>query len=388
MKGLSLQWRIAIMTALLTCAACVLTNCLVGYTGMRYMDAIGSDISAFNATGEDSPQAFDPTKATLDDKVTIVVNDAQESFGTTAWCITAGVTLLGGALAYFVSGRALKPLRAFAAQVERVQPDNLSETRLSEDVPTELQRCSASFNDMIARLGEGFSAQRQFTGNAAHELRTPLALMQTQIELFVSEHPTSQPQTAKLLGLLQEQTERMSRMTKVLLEMSELRSVPCKDDVELGPLSEEVLTDLAPLAEHKDIALNCSGCALIIGSDTLLYRLVFNLVENAIRYSRPGYSRPGSTVNVSIRDNDSHVFLRVEDQGPGIPKQYRESIFQPFFRLDKSRSRAYGGAGLGLALVWEIATLHGGTAEVESSSENGTVMLVTLPKRTTAQSDR
>ena len=383
MKRLSLQWRITIMTALLTCAACVLMNCLVGYTGMRYMDAIGSNISAFNATGEDSPQAFDPTKATPDDKVTIVVNDAQESFGATAWCITAGVTLLGGVLAYFVSGRALKPLRDFAAQVERVQPDNLSEIRLSEDAPAELQRCSVSFNDMVARLGEGFSAQRQFTGNAAHELRTPLALMQAQIELFVSEHPTSQPQTAELLGLLQEQTERMSQMTKVLLEMSELRSVPCEDDVELGPLSEEVLTDLAPLVEHKDIALNCSGGALIIGSDTLLYRLVFNLVENAIRYSRPG-----STVNVSICDNDTHVFLRVEDQGQGIPKGYRESIFQPFFRVDKSRSRAYGGAGLGLALVWEIATLHGGSAEVESSSENGTVMLVDLPKRTTAQSDR
>ena len=383
MKRLSLQWRITIMTALLTCAACVLMNCLVGYTGMLYMDAIGSDISALNAAGVDSPQAFDPTKADLDDEVTIVVNDAQESFGATAWCITAGVTLLGGVLAYFVSGRALKPLRDFAAQVERVQPDNLSEIRLSEDAPAELQRCSVSFNDMVARLGEGFSAQRQFTGNAAHELRTPLALMQAQIELFVSEHPASQPQTAELLGLLQEQTERMSRMTKVLLEMSELRSVPCEDDIELGPLSEEVLTDLAPLAERKDIALNCSGGALIIGSDTLLYRLVFNLVENAIRYSRPG-----STVNVSVCDNDSHVFLRVEDQGPGIPKQYRESIFQPFFRVDKSRSRAYGGAGLGLALVWEIATPHGGSAEVESSSENGTVMLVALPKRTAAQSDR
>ena len=379
MKRLSLQWRITIMTALLTCAACMRTNCLVGYTGMRYMDAIGSGISALSTADEDTPQAFDPTNVALDDEVTVVVNNAQESFGATAWCITAGVTLLGGVLAYFVRGRALKPLRAFAAQVERVQPDNLSEINLSEDVPTELQRCSASFNDMIGRLDEGFSAQRQFTGNAAHELRTPLALMQAQIELFASEHPTSQPQTAELLGLLQEQTERMSRMTKVLLEMSELHSVPCEDDIELGPLSEEVLTDLAPLAEHKDIVLNCSGGALIIGSDTLLYRLVFNLVENAIRYSRPG-----STVNVSICDNDSHVFLRVEDQGPGIPKQYRESIFQPFFRLDKSRSRAYGGAGLGLALVWEIAALHGGTVEVEASSENGATMLTTLPKRTAA----
>lgn len=383
MKRLSLQWRITIMTALLTCIACVLTNCLVGYTGMRYMDTIGSGISALNTASEDTPQAFDPAKRTLDDEVTIVVNDAQESFGATAWCITAGITLLGGVLAYFVSGRALKPLRAFAAQVERVQPGNLSEIRISEDVPAELQQCSASFNDMIVRLGEGFSAQQQFTGNAAHELRTPLALMQAQIELFISEHSNLQPETAELLGLLQEQTERMSRMTKVLLEMSELRSVPCEDDIELGPLSEEVLTDLAPLAEHKDIVLNCSGGALIIGSDTLLYRLVFNLVENAIRYSRPG-----STVNVSICDNNSHVFLRVEDQGPGIPEQYRESIFQPFFRLDKSRSRAYGGAGLGLALVWEIAALHGGTVEVEASSKNGTTMLATLPKRSAASTEQ
>lgn len=376
MKGLSLQWRITIMTALLTCAACVLTNCLVGYTGMRYMDAIGSDISAFNAAGADSPQAFDPTKAALDDEATIVVNDAQESFGTTAWYITAGVTLLGGVLAYFVSGHALKPLRDFAAQVERVQPDNLSEIRLSEDVPTELQRCSASFNDMIARLGEGFSAQRQFTGNAAHELRTPLALMQAQVELFCAEHPDADADTASLLGLLQEQTERMTRMTKTLLEMSELRSVPCNDAIDLAPMIEEVLTDLAPLAEKKDITLASKGDAQTIGSDTLIYRLLFNLVENAIRYSAPN-----STVQINACAEGDRVLLRVRDQGPGIPEQYQTSIFQPFFRVDKSRSRAYGGVGLGLALVWEIAALHGGSIEVEESSERGTTMLVTLPTR-------
>lgn len=383
MKRLSLQWRITLMTALLICLTCVLINCLVGYSGMRYMESIGAEMSAHSEVKAASPSSFDPTSKELDDEPTIIVNDAQESFGATSWYITAAVTLLGGVLAYFVSGHALRPLHSFAAQVESVRPDNLADTKISEDAPFELRRCSASFNDMIARLGEGFSAQRQFTGNAAHELRTPLALMQAQIELFISEHPGLQPETAELLGLLQEQTERMSRMAKVLLEMSELRSVPCEDDVELGPLSEEVLTDLAPLAENKGIAFNCAGDALVIGSDTLLYRLVFNLVENAIRYSRPD-----STVNVSICDNDSHVFLRVEDQGPGIPKQYRESIFQPFFRLDKSRSRAYGGAGLGLALVWEIAALHGGTVEVETSSENGTTMLVSLPKRSEALTEQ
>lgn len=203
-----MQWRITIMTALLTCATCVLTNCLVGYTGMRYMDAIAVASRPLTQPAKIRP-AFDPTKATPDEQSHDRRKRRTGVFGTTTWCITAGVTLLGGVLAYFVSGRALKPLRAFAAQVERVQPDNLSEIRLSEDVPTELQRCSASFNDMIARLGEGFSAQRQFTGNAAHELRTPLALMQAQIELFISEHSGLRPETAELLGLLQEQTERM-----------------------------------------------------------------------------------------------------------------------------------------------------------------------------------
>lgn len=376
MKRLSLQWRITLMTALLICLTGVLINFLVGYSGMRSMDAIGAEVSAHGEAQADSPSSFDPASKEPDDELTIVVNDAQESFSATSWYITAAVTLLGGVLAYFVSGHALRPLRSFAAQVENVRPDNLADTTISEDVPAELRRCSASFNDMISRLDEGFSAQRQFTGNAAHELRTPLALMQAQVELFCAEHPDVDADTASLLALLQEQTERMTHMTKALLEMSELRSVPCEDDVELGPLSEEVLTDLAPLAENKGIALNCAGDALVIGSDTLLYRLVFNLVENAIRYSRSG-----STVNVSISDSDSHVLLRVKDEGPGIPKQYRESIFQPFFRLDKSRSRAYGGAGLGLALVWEIAALHGGTVEVEASSENGTTMLACLPKR-------
>ena len=383
MKQLSLQWRITLMTALLICLTCVLINCLVGYSGMRYMDSIGTEMSEHSKAEAASPNSFDPTSKELDDDLTIVVSDAQESFGATSWYITAAVTLLGGVLAYFVSGHALQPLRTFAAQVESVRPDNLADTKISEDVPSELRRCSASFNDMIARLDEGFSAQKQFTGNAAHELRTPLALMQAQVELFCAEHPDADADTASLLSLLQEQTDRMTRMTKTLLEMSELRSVPCNDAIDLAPMIEEVLTDLAPLAEQKGITLASEGDAQTTGSDTLIYRLLFNLAENAIRYSRPG-----STVNVSICDNDSHVFLRVEDQGPGIPKQYRESIFQPFFRLDKSRSRAYGGAGLGLALVWEIAALHGGTVEVETSSENGATMLVSLPKRSAALTEQ
>ena len=374
-KKLSLQWRITLTTALLVCVTCVLMNCLIGYSGMRYMESIGNGLAAYGDLDKGEPGSFDPESVSPDQDVTIIVSDAQQSFGATNWLITVAVTLLGGVLAYFVSGRALRPLRDFAVQVEQVQPNNLAEMKISEDVLPEFKQFSASFNDMIDRLEQGFSAQKQFMGNAAHELRTPLALMQMQMELFSLEHPGANPETADFLKLLQEQTERMSQMTKTLLEMSELRSVPCNDRIELAPLVEEVLADLAPMAEQREIALECEGDAAIVGSDTLMYRLVFNLVENALRYSRPG-----TAVSVSIDEEANRVLLRVRDRGAGIPVQYKESIFQPFFRVDKSRSREYGGVGLGLSLVWEIAALHGGTVEVEESSNEGTVMLVALPK--------
>ena len=374
-KKLSLQWRITLTTALLVCVTCVLMNCLIGYSGMRYMESIGNGLAAYGDIDKGEPGSFGPESVSPDQDLTIIVSDAQQSFGATNWLITVAVTLLGGVLAYFVSGRALRPLRDFAAQVEQVQPNNLAEMKISEDVLPEFKQFSASFNDMIDRLEQGFSAQKQFMGNAAHELRTPLALMQMQMELFSLEHPGANPETADFLKLLQEQTERMSQMTKTLLEMSELRSVPCNDRIELAPLVEEVFADLAPLAEQREIALECEGDAAIVGSDTLMYRLVFNLVENALRYSRPG-----TAVSVSIDEEANRVLLRVRDRGAGIPVQYKESIFQPFFRVDKSRSREYGGVGLGLSLVWEIAALHGGTVEVEESSNEGTVMLVALPK--------
>lgn len=381
MKRLSLQWRITLMSVALIGLTCVLMNCLIGYSGKHYMDSIGNGISAYSEIENSEPDSFDPESKSLDhDELTIIVNGAQHSFGTTNWYITVAVTLLGGVLAYFVSGRALKPLKSFASQVENVQPDNLADMKISEDVLPEFKQFSKSFNGMLDRLDEGFSAQRQFTGNAAHELRTPLALMQAQIELFSVEHSDIQHDTAELLKLLQEQTERMSQMTKTLLEMSELRTVPCNDVIELAPMFEEVFADLAPLAEKRGISLECDGDGTIIGSDTLIYRMLFNLTENAIRYNRPNES-----VRVCVSERNGQIFIRVRDNGNGIPEQYRESVFQPFFRVDKSRSREYGGVGLGLALVREIALLHGGRVLAEESTENGTVMLVILPKGKTSE---
>ena len=375
MKKLSLQWRITLMTAFLTCMTCVAMNLLLSYSGRHYMDSISSHITSCGDTDKGEPDFFDPEREKLDQELTIIIHGAQESFIATNWCITAVVTLLGGVLAYFLSGRALNPLRAFTSQVEKVQPNNLSDMKMAEDVLPEFRQFSKSFNQMLDRLDEGFAAQRQFTGNAAHELRTPLALMQAQLELFSTEHPKMLPETAGfLLLLLREQTERMTQMTKTLLEMSELRTVPCNDRIEIAPMIEEIFADLTPLAEKNGIILESTGDGTMTGSDTLIYRLLFNLTENAIRYNRPD-----GIVRITVTEEEKRLIIRVSDTGCGVPEQYRESIFQPFFRVDKSRSRENGGVGLGLSLVWEIVTLHGGEVRVEESSEKGTTIAVKLP---------
>ena len=374
MKKMSLQWRITLMTAFLICITCVAMNLLLSYSGRHYMDSISSHITNYGDTDKGEPDFFDPEREKLDQELTIIIHGAQESFIATNWCITAVVTLLGGVLAYFLSGRALNPLRAFTSQVEKVQPNNLSDMKMAEDVLPEFRQFSKSFNQMLDRLDEGFAAQRQFTGNAAHELRTPLALMQAQLELFSAEHPKVLPETAGFLLLLREQTERMTQMTKTLLEMSELRTVPCNDHIEIAPMIEEIFTDLAPLAEKNGIILESTGDGTMTGSDTLIYRLLFNLTENAIRYNRPD-----GIVRITVTEEEKRLIIRVSDTGCGVPEQYRESIFQPFFRVDKSRSRENGGVGLGLSLVWEIVTLHGGEVRVEKSSEKGTTIAVKLP---------
>ena len=376
MKRLSLQWRITLMTVLLIGVTCVVMNLLLCSSGVYYMDTIadtlqGGDTVIMNSEGAES---FNPQLVTPDEDLTIVVNGAQGRFRMTNWYITAGVTLLSGVLAYFVSGRALKPLRSFVSQVEKVQLNNLADMRINENVLPEFRQLSCSFNQMLERLDNAFAAQRQFTGNAAHELRTPLALMQAQLELFSAEHPDMLPETTKFLALLREQTERLTQMTKTLLEMSNLQQVARNEQIQLAPMVEEVFTDLALLAEKRNITLEMEGDGFLIGSDALIYRLLFNLTENAVKYNRSGGS-----VKVSVTQKPEKLLIRVSDTGCGVPEEYQQSIFQPFFRVDKSRSREYGGVGLGLSLVWEIANLHGGCVRVEESSKKGTTIAVELP---------
>ena len=376
MKRISLQWRITLMTVLLIGVTCVAMNLLLCSSGVYYMDTIADSLQGSGTVilNDGGAASFDPQLIAPNEELTIVVDGAQGRFRTTNWYITAAVTLFSGILAYFVSGRALKPLRSFASQVEMVQMTNLADMKIDEDVLPEFKQLSRSFNQMLERLNTAFSAQRQFTGNAAHELRTPLALMQAQLELFSAEHPDVRPETAEFLTLLREQTERLIQMTRTLLEMSNLRQVARNERIQLAPMIEEIFTDLAPLSDKRGVTLTAEGNGIMTGSDALIYRLIFNLTENAVKYNRQGGS-----VRVSVTQKPEKLLLRVSDTGCGIPKEYQCSIFQPFFRVDKSRSREYGGAGLGLSLVWEIADLHGGSVWVEESSDKGTTIAVELP---------
>jgi len=376
MKKFSLQWRITLMTALLIGLTCIAMNLMLCSSGVYYMDRIADALRGGGTViiTDEGTASFDPQFAEPGEELTIVVDGVQGRFRTTNWYITAAVTVLSGILAYFVSGHALKPLHSFASQVERVQMNNLADMRIDEDALPEFKQLSQSFNQMLERLNDAFAAQRQFTGNAAHELRTPLALLQAQLELFSAEHPDMQPEMAEFLSLLREQTERLTRLTKTLLEMSNLRQVARNERIRLAPMIEEIFTDLAPLSDKCGVTLTAEGDGIMTGSDALIYRLIFNLTENAVKYNRPGGS-----VRVSVAQEPEKLLIRVSDNGCGIPEEYQQSIFQPFFRVDKSRSREYGGAGLGLSLVWEIADIHGGSVRVEESSKNGTVIAAEFP---------
>lgn len=377
MKKLSLQWRITLMTVLLIGVTCVSMNLLLCSSGVYYMDSIADSLQDYGpiVLEDEETASFDPQLVPSGEGLTIVVSGAQARFRTTNWYITAAIALLGGMLAYFVSGHALRPLRRFAQQAEQVETSNLSEIRLDEETLPEFRPLTHALNEMLERLSRGFDAQRQFVGNAAHELRTPLTLLQTQLELFSDEHPDILPESAAFLAALQDEVQRLSRLTHALLDMSDLQSVPRDDVILLSPMIDEVFADLAPRAERNGISLSREGeDVTVVGSDMLLCRMLFNLVENGVKYNHPG-----GMVKVVVQQRDGQAVIHVTDTGCGIPQEFWQSIFQPFFRVDKSLSRELGGAGLGLPLVWEIARLHGGRVWVEESNDSGSVLAVTLP---------
>ena len=380
MKRLSLQWRITLLTALLIAGTCICLNLLLYHSGAVSIDSLNGFVFEYTPESSEDPDGLaieisDNQMSEFISRFSDEAYDVKTDFGRKGWLITIAVTIVSAAIAYFVSGQALKPLRKLSQQAEKIDQDSISDIRLNEDTVKEFRQLSISVNLMLDRLSESFATQRQFSGNAAHELRTPLAIMQTKLELFAAEHKNMEGDTAELVRSQAEQLDRLSRLVHTLLEMSNLSSAPRSDRIELAALVEEIITDLTPLASQNDITMeqDCDN-VVITGSDALIYRLVFNLIENAVKYNRRGGS-----VSVSVHKENSDVVVRVSDTGCGIPEEYRESIFQPFFRVDKSRSRQMGGVGLGLALVHEIAVLHGGSVRAEPGNKVGTVFIVTLP---------
>ena len=382
MKKMSLQWRLTIITTLFIAVICGCLTLFLYKNGVYYIDLLQDTVDA--QSDEDNSEETDEIYINIpDDKwddfaddFSIQVYNNKADYKKSSLLFSTLLSLLGGVITFFISGHALKPLCDFSKKIEEVQAQNLSDSRIEENKFSELNQLSVSYNKMLERLSEAFKLQRQFTANAAHELRTPLAVMQLQIDLYnSSKHPNNDTSAQQTISMITEQTERLSKMVRTLLDMSELQTIARDEEIAISALVEEVLADLEPLAQEKGINLieKCDN-VLLMGSDILIYRLVYNLVENAIKYNFSG-----GTVTVTATQQNSQLHLTVEDTGNGIPEELKERIFEPFFRLDKSRSRELGGVGLGLALVREIVRVHNGSILVKNNANSGTTFEVIFP---------
>lgn len=383
MKRMSLQWRLTCITTLCIAIICGCLTMFVYKNGVNYIDSLQDAVeSQGDEKGNKSDEIYisipDDKWDEFADEFSVQVYNNKADYKRNSLIITVLLALLGGVVTYFISGHALRPIREFSDKIEEVQAQNLSDSRIEENNVKELNQLGISYNKMLERLSEAFEIQRQFTANAAHELRTPLALMQVQLDLYNSaSHPGNDADTLQTIKMVTEQNDKLNRMVKTLLDMSELQTVGRDDKIILDAIVEEVLADLEPLAVEKNIKLigKCED-ATMIGSDILIYRLVYNLVENAIKYNHPL-----GQVTVTAYQRNKHVYLSVEDTGSGIPKELRERVFEPFFRVDKSRSRELGGVGLGLALVREIVRVHDGSICIKSGKSGGTIFVVTFAQR-------
>lgn len=380
MKRMSLQWRLTCITTLCIAIICGCLTMFVYKNGVHYIDSLQDAVeSQGDEKGNKSDEIYisipDDNWDEFADEFSVQVYNNKADYKRNSLIITVLLALLGGVVTYFISGHALRPIREFSDKIEEVQAQNLSDSRIEENNVKELNQLGISYNKMLERLSDAFEIQRQFTANAAHELRTPLALMQVQLDLYNSaSHPGNDADTLQTIKMITEQNDKLNRMVKTLLDMSELQTVGRDDKIILDAIVEEVLADLEPLAVEKNIKLigKCED-ATMIGSDILIYRLVYNLVENAIKYNHPL-----GQVTVTAYQRNKHVYLSVEDTGSGIPKELRERVFEPFFRVDKSRSRELGGVGLGLAFVREIVRVHDGSICIKSGKTGGTIFEVTF----------
>ena len=377
-KHLSLRWKLTLMTAFMVITACLAISFFISRSAILYMDEIGNSAIAILPNTDIPTTTTDEIQVVLNPKSVVAdtVKNTQIEFWIKSLAITLIITLTVSFLMYLIVGYALYPLRELTLQIEDIQAKNLKDPILSKSNSTEIERLTLAFNRLLLRLEETFATQRQFSANAAHELRTPLAVMSTKFEVFEKNKNPDEADYKEAINMARNQTDRLSHVIDILLEMTELQSAPKSDSISLSEITEEVICDLVAVAEKKSISLvQDDGEARLTGSDTLVYRAIYNLIENAIKYNKEG-----GKVSVAITEDESFAKVIITDTGSGIAKEDWDRIFEPFFRVDKSRSRSMGGAGLGLALVKEIAVRHGGDVKVIESSNKGSSIELSLSK--------
>ena len=391
----SLQLKLTLLLSLLMIVSCVLMYFFISHSAVSGMDGLQNYMIKVDPQDGDSPITFNVDPKALFPQFEQEIQETKEDFLLRSVIATTIIILLSSVCTYFLTKKTLTPLQKLTSEVSQIQAQNLSTQLAVPNSKDEIAQLTSSFNEMLARLDNAFSTQKQFSANAAHELRTLLAVLQTNLEVFEKKQEPEMVEYQQLFTMIKEQTARLSQLVGTLLDMTNLKSVPRTDHVSLEELVDEVFCDLDPVAEkagisihfddsssqdwHTDVhtpdasALN-NNIRNITGSYVLLYRAVYNLVENAIKYNRPHGS-----VSVSVKQENGQAMVLVTDTGIGISPENQKKIFDPFFRVDKSRSRAMGGAGLGLALVDSIAREHGGSVKVLESNEKGSIIALMLP---------
>ena len=376
----SLQLKLTLLLSLLMIISCVLMYFFISHSAVSGMDGLQNYMIKVDPQDGDSPITFNVDPKALFPQFEQEIQETKEAFLLRSVIATTIIILLSSVCTYFLTKKTLTPLQKLTSEVSQIQAQNLSTQLAVPNSKDEIAQLTSSFNEMLTRLDNAFSTQKQFSANAAHELRTPLAVLQTNLEVFEKKQEPEMIEYRRLFTMIKEQTARLSQLVGTLLDMTNLKSVPRTDQVTLEELVDEVFCDLDPVAEKAGISIHFNDSTSqdshtdVTGSYVLLYRAVYNLVENAIKYNRPHGS-----VSVSVKQERGQAMVLVTDTGIGISPENQKKIFDPFFRVDKSRSRAMGGAGLGLALVDSIAKEHGGAVKVLESSETGSTIALMLP---------
>lgn len=370
MKKMSLRLRIAILTSILIALTSLTMNFFMNKTAYFYIDSLGGYVDKME-NKEDLYINIDKDKigdfnTNFSDQVTITKNN----FSKKSWIITSLVTIFGGIISYFLSGKFLEPLDKFSNQIEQIQLKNITDYEVKENPIKEFQKLTKSFNQMLERLNESYKNEREFTARAAHELRTPLTIINSQIDLFEEEN-MDEDEIKNLVTMIKNESDRLSKLVTSLLDLSELRSVTRNEKIELSSLIEEAIQDLSFISDKKNINIeNLCQEIYIEGSDLLIYRVFYNLIENAIKYNNNN-----GFVKIYSKINKDFAEIYVEDGGIGIAKSEKENIFKAFYRI---KANDEIGSGLGLSLVKETIKLHRGKIKV-LDKEKGSLIKVSLP---------